>query len=183
MANTSVWYEEIDTALLDLLKNSMTINGNAVTAFVRKAEKEFKVEVYPSVSIYCVNTKYDINRDDPNLKEVLVGKDSSNAIYENKAVPFNLSYQIDLWARYKEHMNDLTQQFVVNIPRWFNLDVLDASGNERSVLVQQRTSLTTRDYMSENERVYHSTAYFNVQTEVDGGVTTTKPLVKDVKFI
>lgn len=183
MSDKSVWYTEVDTALLNLLEKSLILNGNSVYVFVRKAEKEFKVESYPSASIYITNSKYDINRDDPNIKEVFVSKDSSNATYEDKAIPYNLSYQIDLWSKYKSEMNELTKQFIMNIPRWFNLDVLDASGNSRSVLVRQRTSLTTRDYMSGEERIYHSTAIFNIQVELDSGVTHTKPLVKKVNFI
>lgn len=173
----SVWFEQVDTALIDYIQSIVKYQRNPIPVNVRKPDEDFKVEKYPSMSIYNVFSQLDLERIDSLQVTKSVDKGNYSMVLEKSAVPYNLFYQIDFWAKYQEDMNSMTQQWLGQTGRDFNLPVIDASGKKRSSFVLMTDQLTKSDFIEGTDRVYHSVATYRIYVELDENVQVVKPLV------
>lgn len=183
--SANVWFEEVNTGLLNEIKDTVKIknaNGVLVTLedealIVRKPEEDFKSEVYPCVSIYNLSYKHDPLRY--NLEPVKVGEDLLNsiAVLEDPAVPFNLSYQIDFWAKYQEDMDCMTRTWLKKHFRQFNLKVVDDGGKERTCNCLVQGSVVKSDLVLGGERLFHSIIKLLIWVELDDETRYNKPMV------
>lgn len=62
--SSSIWFEEIDTALVKFIKAVIQISDRqgslvSIPVEVRKPDMDFKIETYPSVSIYNLYSVYE----------------------------------------------------------------------------------------------------------------------------
>ena len=72
--SANVWFEEVNTGLVEEIKSTVKVKDahGVLTALgdenivIRKPEEDFKIEVFPSVSIYNVTYKHDPLRYNPN---------------------------------------------------------------------------------------------------------------------
>lgn len=183
--SANVWFEEVNTGLLNEIKNTIRVknaSGVLVTLedkalIVRKPEEDFKFEVFPCVSIYNLSYRHDPLRYNP--EPVKVGEDlaSNTAILEDSAVPFNLSYQIDLWAKYQEDMDCMTRTWLKKHFRQFNLRVIDDGGVERSCNCLMQGSVVKSDLVLNGERLFHSIIKLLIWVELDDETRYNKPMV------
>lgn len=183
--SANVWFEEVNTGLLNEIRNTVRIknaNGVLVTLedkalIVRKPEEDFKFEVFPCVSIYNLSYRHDPLRYNP--EPVKVGEDlaSGLAILEDPAVPFNLSYQIDLWAKYQEDMDCMTRTWLKKHFRQFNLEVIDDGGVKRSCNCLMQGSVVKSDLVLNGERLFHSIIKLLIWVELDDETRYNKPMV------
>ena len=141
----SVWFEQVDIALVDLLRKIIHIDGKPVKVVVRKPDEDFSEEDYPLVSIYNLYDRFSKERYSPDA--VIAGRDySSNMIImEDSAVPYDLFYQIDFWSTLQTDMNTMTKQWKSYSKSWFNLDVVDESSTLRSCFVLSRNDFNKSD--------------------------------------
>ena len=138
--SANVWYEEVNKGLLEEIKNTVRIKnakGDLVpledkALVIRKPEEDLKFEVFPCVSIYNTSSKFDPVRHSP--EPTILGRDDVNKslTVEDNAVPYDLTYQIDFWARYQTDMDCMTRSWLMKHFRQFNLKVGDDGGKERS---------------------------------------------------
>lgn len=187
--SANVWFEEVNTGLLQELKDTVRIkNANGVlTALneksfvVRKPEEDFKFEVYPCVSIYNKDYKFDPKRYDPNL--VTVSTDVTNNVItqEEPHVPYNLTYQIDFWARYQTDMDTMTRTWLTKHFRHFNLSVVDDGGVSRTCNCITQGSIVKSDLVESNERLYHSIINLKIWVELDDETRYNNPMVGRIK--
>jgi hypothetical protein len=181
MTNTSVWVEEIDTALLSFIKSIVTVKGVPVHTFVRKPEDEFKIEKYPSVSIYNMYNIFDQSRyQKDNVKELERDPVNFTVTTQDSSIPYKFTYQVDFWSKYKTEMNEMTLLWSSAISSYINMPITDAGGVVTTCFVRRKASLVTRDYISGKERIYHSTATYEVHGYIDLGVTKTEKTVNEV---
>lgn len=183
--SANVWFEEVNTGLLQELKNTVRIkdiNGvlvalNDKALIIRKPEEDFKLEIFPCVSIYNLNYRHDLLRYNPS--PVKVGEDSENKllILEDPAVPFNLNYQIDFWAKYQTDMDYMTKTWLIKHFRQFNLKVIDDGGVERSCNCLTQGSIVKSDLVLNGERLFHSLIKLQIWVELDDETRYNKPMV------
>lgn len=178
----SVWFEEVDTALLKYIQDLIQIQNSTgeyvpISVSVRKPEEDFKIEVYPSITIYNVYSSYDKLREDNNPVPVYKDFENHKIVMENPAIPYNLFYQIDFWSLYQEDMNLMTQKWLSNTGRCFNLDVLDKSGKQRSSFVLMTDDLKKSDLLSGSDRIYHSMLTYRIYVELDENIRVEKDLI------
>lgn len=174
--SANVWISEVDTALKQEILNSVKyrnrsgilvpIEKEAVT--IRKPEDDFKIEMFPSVSIYNTRYKHDPSRYNPNPVVIGINEADKIALLEESAVPMNLSYQIDFWAKYQPDMTDMTKTWIAGHFRNFNLSVKDDGGNVRSCMCLQEQEAKKLDSLKESSRLFRTVFSYTIWVELDG---------------
>ena len=183
--SANVWFEEVNIGLLEEIKNTVRIKNskgvlNALkdeALLIRKPEEDFKLEVFPCVSIYNLSYKHDPVRYNPS--PVIIEEDEENkvVVIEDSAVPFNLDYQIDFWAKYQEDMDCMTRTWLSKHFRQFNLKVVDDGGVERTCNCLIQGSVVKSDLVLNGERLFHSIIKYQIWVELDDETRYNKPMV------
>lgn len=183
--SANVWFEEVNKGLLKEIKDTVRVkdaNGVLVALedkalIVRKPEEDFKFETYPCISIYNKDYKHDPVRYNPS--SVRVGEDYENhqVVFEESAVPFNLSFQIDFWAEYQEDMDTMTRTWLMKHFRQFNLKVVDDGGVERTCNCLMVGSAVKSDLVLNKERLFHTIINYQIWVELDNETRYNKPMV------
>ncbi len=188
--SASVWFEEVNKGLLKELKDTIKIkNAKGVLAplpklehavIVRKPEEDFKFEVFPCVSIYNIGYKYQVQRHLPLQYRHTMVENPDSLEVEELAVPFDLEYQIDFWARYQSDMDIMTRLWLMKHYRQFNLPVIDDGGTSRTVNVLQEGSVVKSDLVLNKERLFHTIIKYVIWVEIDDEIRYTIPKVGSV---
>ena len=183
----SVWYEQVDEALKDLIQSKIFIeNSNnevqPVPVSVRKPDEDFKEESYPRVTIYALSAKRDGIRYFPDKLVVSRDYENNTLVQEDCAVPFKLKYQLDFWSTLQLHMNSMTRQWLGAFPdRDFILNVKDTAGNERDCHVLMKGDIQKSDLHEGDKRIYHTILTYDILVELDERVPVTVPMVGDIE--
>lgn len=178
----NVWFEQVDTALLEEVKNTVKVESSGTlipvpSVIIRKPEEDFKIEIFPCISLYNKGYTHDLKRYDPAPVVMSKNDSESRAEMENSAVSFNLNYQIDFWAKYQTDMNTMTMSWLNSHFRSFNLQVRDDGGNERSCNVMVEPNIIKSDLVLGKERLFHSIVNCTIWVELDDENRYTTPIV------
>ena len=169
----SVWKEEVDRGLIEEIfkcvkvKNSkgvlVPLESKEKQVLIRKPEEDFKPEKFPCVSIYNVSDSFSSKRHNPNpIKHFKDGK----VFLETSAVPYDLYYNIDFWAKYQSDMNDMTREWLLHHFRQFNLKVIDSNGEEVMINCLMTTQPKKSDLLSGGERLFHTIISYCIWVEI-----------------
>lgn len=186
--SANVWFEEVDTALIQEIQNSIKHKDNngievpIQNIIVRKPEEDFKIEVFPCVSIYNTSYNFDAFRYNPFPKQLEKDIVNKTVELEDSAVPFNLEYQIDFWAKYQTDINDMTRTWFLKHFRQFNLDVVDDGGTKRSCNCLRKGNITKSDLIQNKERLFHSIIKYSIWVELDNENHYNKAIVINREF-
>lgn len=188
--SASVWYEEVSAGLIEEIKATVRIRNAKgeltplphpeKSIIVRKPEEDLKFEVFPCVSIYVKSHRHDTFRYDPTLIAMEKNPAAHSILAEEQAVPFNLSVQLDFWARYQTDMDTMTREWLFKHFRQFNLDVIDDGGTPRSVNCMSVGDLVRADLFMGKERLYHSLANYTIWVEIDNETRYNVPMVTTI---
>ena len=171
---SSIWKEEVDIGLINEIFNTVRVpNSKGILVplsskekqvLVRKPEEDFKPEKYPCVSIYNTGDNFSTDRYNPNK----IKKRLPNGVMklEDSAVPFDLTYNIDFWARYQTDMNAMTKEWLKHHFRQFNLLVIDDGGNEVYVNCLRSGNARKSDLISGGERLFHTIISYRIWVEI-----------------
>lgn len=175
----SVWFEQVDTALIAFIQSHVSFNGTPCKTKIRKPDEDFNTEDYPLISVYNLYDRFSKERYNP--EGVVVSRDgnSHSLVVEDSALPYDLFYQIDFWATQQADMNSMTKQWKSATRRFFNLSVLDESGTSRSCFVLSRNDFNKSDLLQSGKRVFHSFGTYRVYTEIDENTRSTVPMVTE----
>lgn len=186
MSDQSVWYEQIDTALVKFLSSNLKVIDNdttiSVPSFVRKAEEDFKVETYPSTSVYCLFSSFDFER---YRNETIVDHKNSagKCLVYHPMLPFKFQYQIDFWTKFQIHKNQLIAQWL-NLHRFgtrINLPVTDASGVVRDTHMALVGGITHQDEVSGTQRTFRTIFTYNIWAELDNNYEEFSSIINTVQ--
>lgn len=183
--SANVWFEEVNTGLLEEIKNTVRVKNaqgvltalNDKALIIRKPEEDFKIEVFPCVSIYAENYRHDPLRYNPAHVAVDRDPEANVVVLEEPAVPFALNYQIDFWTQYQSDMDTMTMTWLSKHFRQFNLSVVDDGGVERSCNVIVRRGIEKADLVLNKERLFHSIIKLQIWVELDNETRYNKPMV------
>lgn len=188
--SANVWFEQVDIGLLEEIKNTVMIKNRkgvlvpleAKALIVRKPEEDFKFEVFPCVSIYNTNSRFDTIRY--NSEPVMVEKDIENsvAVMEDSAIPYELFYQIDFWSEYQDDMNQMTMSWLSKHFRQFNLTVTDDGGVVRSCNCLMSGQPVKSDLVLNKQRLFHTIISYRIWVEIDNETRYNVPIIKDRNF-
>lgn len=182
------WYGDVDRALMKEIKECVKVpskrSGSLVELedshiVVMKPEEDYKIEVYPSVSIYNISTTHNAQRYQYADKyDVTLDHENAQMSYRKPNVTFDLKYQIDFWAKFQSDMNTMVQTWLVDHFRQFNLDIESDSGYSCNVL--QEGTITKSDLLEDNKRIFHSIINYVIWVEIEDERVYNKPIVEGV---
>ena len=184
----SVWFEQVDTALISYINGIVKlpdINGilTPVPVKIRKPDEDFKIEEYPCITLYNL---YSVRDEFRHFRDkVVVERDYERhkLIEERGAIPYNLFYQFDFWARKQSQMNDMTRMWLGHHPdRFFNLPVKDLSGQNRSSFVLMVDDLKKLDSLDKTDRTFHSVLTYRVWVEIDERVRNESDMITSISY-
>lgn len=183
--SANVWFEEVNTGLINEILKSVKVTNSLgakvpigeEAVIVRKPEEDFKLEVFPCVSIYNKSYYHDTVRYDPIPVKLGLDLAKKNVEMEEPAVPFNLLYQIDFWSRYQTDMDCMTRTWLIKHFRQFNLDVIDDGGVKRSCNCMQKGQVMKSDLVLNKERLFHSIVNLEIWVELDDETRYNMPVV------
>lgn len=180
------WHEEVDKAFKkELLKNIKYSKKGVLTdipsknVVVRKPEEDYKIEVYPSVSVYNITDTLALDRQPFSRYSKLdvVRQEQAIGTYSRPNEPLNLSYQLDFFAKYKTDMNAMIHSWISSghLFQWnlmLNEDSADILSNSCNVM--QTGSIVHSDFLEEKERIFHDIITYTIWVEIaDETVYTT----------
>lgn len=185
--SANVWFEEVNIGLLQELKDTIRIKDSKgvlialddKALMVRKPEEDFKLEVFPCVSIYNLDYKHQPSRYNPQPVKVGEDKENNIVVLEDSAVPFDLTYQIDFWAKYQTDMDMMTRTWLAKHFRQFNLKVIDDGGVERTCNCLIKGSTVKSDLVLNGERLFHTIIKYQIWVELDEETRYNMPMVTE----
>lgn len=183
----SVWFEQVDTALIEYIQKFIslpTLNGEVepIPVSVRKPDEDFKIEIYPSITLYAVSYSRHEIRYYPF--EITVARDDKtiSLIREKGAVPYTLKYQVDFWAKKQSQMNEMLRMWLgYNPERYINLPVKDVAGNDRNVLMLQDGEIVKSDLIDGESRIFHTIITYDIWVALDEKLQTKVPYIKTIE--
>lgn len=173
----SIWFEQVDSALMKLLSQVIRVDGKPVKVVIRKPDEDFNEEDYPLVSIYNLYDRFSKTRYSSEPVVAYRNVEKHFLISEESALPYDLFYQIDFWANLQSDMNSMTKQWKAYAKSWFNLDVIDESGELRSCFVLSRNDFGKADLMKSGKRLFHSFGTYKIQVEIDENEQNIIPML------
>ena len=183
--SANVWFEEVNIGLLKEIRDTVRIkdpNGVLVALdkealIIRKPEEDFKLEVFPCVSVYNLGSVYDSKRYNSAPVKVMEDKENKIVVLEDPAVPFVLEYQLDFWSKYQTDMDCMTRTWLAKHFHQFNLKVTDDGGVERTCNCLTQGSIVKSDLVLNAERLFHSIIKLQIWVELDNETRYNKPMV------
>ena len=185
--SANVWFEEVERGLKEeILRTVEYLTPAGVKepvskemVFVRDPEEDLREEEIPCVTITPIMNRFDPRRYNPN--PVVINRDTKNNTVhmQESAVPFNLTYQIDFWSRYRDDKNIMTSSWIKKHFRQFNLPVVDDGGVVRSSNALIYENMRPVDLMRNQKRLYHSIISYVIWVELDDEVGYNVSMVAD----
>ena len=176
----TVWFEEVDRGLLNLLKEiQIPIEGvlSPVNVEINKSDEDFKVDVYPSISIYASTYSFDKSRESTLKEEVTeIDKATNTGKLEEAPKPFKFTYKITLWSKLQSQMNYMSRMLNVKIGHFHNLKVNDASGNSTTVFMELKNPIFKVDFLSGNVRTFQQVYNYDVWVNIDEHIQIDVPI-------
>ena len=176
----TVWFEEVDRGLLNLLSEiQIPIKGvlSPVYVDIKKSDEDFKVDVYPSISIYCSNYSFDKSRES-TFKEDITEIDTDNLTgkLEEAPQPYKFTYKITLWSKFQSQMNYMSRMLNSKLGHFHNLEVFDVSGNPTTVFMELKNPIAKSDMLLENERTFQHVYTYEIWTNIDERTQKVVPI-------
>lgn len=176
----TVWFEEVDRGMLNLFKKiQVPIKGKLSPVYVdiKKSDEDFKVDVYPSISVYASSYNFDRSRES-TLKEEITEVDIENNIGKLEEVPkpFKFLYKITLWSKLQSQMNYMSRMLNAQIGHFYNLSVKDVSGNPTTVFMELKNPIAKSDILTDNSRTFQQVYTYEVWVNIDERIQTDVPI-------
>lgn len=162
----SIWSEQIDRALLTLLKEHFEVLScsKPVAVLIRTPEKEFTQKDCPCISIYCTGTSHAYDRDFSEVQ--IIEKSGSNEYLKPKPKPTDFTYQIDFWTQYQSDMNKLMLDWKSFFTPEKAFKIKSADDVEQSCSFKEIKS-SKQDLISNGKRLFHEISIIRVQGVAD----------------
>ena len=185
--NRSVWWEEVDQALYDFIKENVFYKrgGKEIPVPIHfypiKDEHLIKSGLRPGVAIQHLVEKFDTDRY--SSEEVVTATIDNVAHIEQSAKPYTLQYQIEFISDLQTDVNYMTRCWHSATGMRFMLPVKDAEGTQRYSYVYTNRQAKTYVTVETEDRLIRDIIQINVKVELDegivrqGAIVTTPPII------
>ena len=181
---SSVWYEEMDRAILSYIKKHITILDRKTNkrvpcpCKVRLPEEDGEIGSKPCITIAHIGEIKDYNRYN---WQGYYKTSSSNSKELRLPKKYNISFQVDLWTNYARDMNDLTIQWVDKFDNLTSLPVIDNEGQE--VLCEiSKNGFYSNAYTDKEERTFQSSYTYTLWVTIDEDQDIFKDVAQKIKI-
>lgn len=163
--SNSVWYGEVDLALVKLLKK---IFGESIQVYFNSnRDLNSKKILYPYVKITHLGEAFDFDRYDPNRQLVSYDPHTQTAIVEDSALPYTLNYQIDIISDSNKGNNSSTLKWASNIKPFSTLKVIDNGGIERSCFMSCNKPVNLEEVTQDDKVIFRHVVRATIRVEID----------------
>lgn len=163
--SNSVWYGEVDLALVNLLKK---IFGDTIQIYFNSSrDLNNKKITYPYIKISHLGENFDFDRYDPNKQIISYNADTQTVTLEESALPYKLNYQIDLISDTNKGNNSNTLKWASNIKPFSNLKVIDNGGVERSCFMSCQQPINLEETTQDDKVIFRHIIRMSIRVEVD----------------
>lgn len=182
----SVWYEEVDRGLKQLVKNVL---GDIPVVFtpdrkdnVDGVSNPYKRPSYPYIRIQHLGEAFDPKRY--SREDVVIATDPSNreATLSKSAKPYNLNYQFEIITNKQGDSNDLTRLWNFEVIDKHNLDVLDKSGNKRNCFMTRTVATSVTEGDQYDDKIFRNIYKYKIRVELDEQIVYNVPMVTNVNL-
>ena len=182
MYDRSVWIEEVDKGLYDLIKKVVhypDLNNTpiSVTPTFPLANTDLEDIQLPTVIIKHIGEKFDMDRYDPNNTLITVSTSATKVTREELAKPYTLNYQLDFLSEYKEDMNSMLKYWHSFVGKRYMLPVVNAEGKEMTCYMVLVKDPTTLNQQKGDIKLYRTVMLYDIKVELDMGATTETNIV------
>jgi hypothetical protein len=136
-------------------------------------------EMLPMISVYLTGIDFDPNRLSNKFQDILINKDGGSGTYAKNAIPYNISFTVNLWTL---HMVDVDQIFEQILPFFIPHAFIKVRIPEIDILFDVKvmcngcSPVMTDDIGEDEARIIKWDVTFLVQTWLFKPVVT-KPLI------
>lgn len=172
--SATVWYEQVDTALIKLIKRAFGDNIN-----IRfRSPDDFNDSKPPYVGITHLKEKFDRKRYDET--PIRVSRQNNTITLEEAAKPYNLEIQVDIVTDSITDMNRMSMLWQNTVIDRHNLDVLDMSGNPHNCYMRLVAKNTNSEQSSNEDRSFINSYVYRIRVEIDECKVYECPMVTDI---
>lgn len=187
MYDRSVWVEEVDRGLYNLIKqivkypdyNNTPID---VTPTFPLDATDIKDIELPTVIIKHIGETFDMDRYDPNNTLVTVSTTQTKVIREDLAKPYNLNYQLDFISEYKEDMNMMTKYWSAIVGKRYMLPVTTVDGQPMTCYMYLVKPPSVMNQQKGDLALFRTIMLYDIKVELDLGVSTESDIVTGVNL-
>lgn len=189
MYDRSVWIDEVDRGLYNIISSVVAYKDKQ--GKLQKVKPRFSISntdidniQYPVVLVRTPTETFDMNRYDYNNNMVVTSYDMDNSTMttEDLAKPYNLTYQIDFIAQYKEDLNLMLKFWYNKIGKRFMLPVVRADGEKDSCYMYQQSPPSNADINLGKQVLYRIVLMYTIQVEIDMGETNIENMITSVNL-
>lgn len=187
MYDRSVWLQEVDQGLFNLIKSIVTypdFNGTPIPVepIFPLDSADLKDLELPTVIVRHLGESFDMDRYDPNNTEIIVGynEEKTVAYMENLAKPYILQYQLDFVSEYKEDMNHMLKMWHGNMDKRHNLSVMTSEGVSTTSYMYLVQPPKTLNQQKGDKKLYRTVFLYNIKVELDLGTTKEHKVATNV---
>lgn len=187
MYDRSVWIEEVDRGLFELIQQVVRypdLNNTpiSVTPIFPLANTDLDDIKLPTVLIKHMGESFDMERYDPNNTLVTVSTTATTITREELAKPYTLNYQLDFLSEYKEDMNCMLKYWHSLVGKRYMLPVKNAEGKDTKCYMYLVTAPTVLNQNKGELVLYRTVMTYNIKVELDMGQTIEKDIVTGVNL-
>ena len=163
--------------IINKLKNIVLVNGEDIEVRPRQSEEGNEI-VFPSITFFSYDRDMALYRK--RKRDIQGTKDKENAEIEmlKPAIPYDLFYQIDFWAKSKYNINEMQRHWDGNVEKYTLLSVVDTDGTQRESRMEL-IDYAENDYIKNSERRFHRAYTYKIMVELDERDKYIAPLVTD----
>lgn len=163
--SNSVWFGEVDQALVKLLKR---IYGDSIQIYFNASRdlNDKKVN-YPYIKIIHLGEVFDLERYDPNRQVIGYDAENSTITYEDSALPYNLNYQIEIITDSNKSNNLNTLKWASNSRAFSTLKVIDNGGVERYCFMSCKQPVNLEENADNDKVLFRHIIRATIRVEVD----------------
>lgn len=181
--DNSVFIEQIDTALQDMLQNHFknVYCSRDISIIIRNPEDEFNESNVPCISVNSVLMDTDpLGRKQSITQRTFISEGSVCLAPEIK--PADITYHINFWSAFMSDKVKMTLDWLAFFTPSKSFKVLTADGDEVNCYFTTTKTLKETSYTDRGKRVFQSTAIITVHGFVDRFEVVPADIVEQVIF-
>lgn len=179
----SVWFEQVDRGIIDLVHK--VLGKNIPVLFnpdTKNGSKAYTRPSYPYVKVTHIGESFDRTRYNEHDKVINTNGEDKRATLSVSAKPYNLNYQFEIITNKMADKNRYSMLWSFNVQDRHNLDVLDISGTKRNCFMTKTISTTIEEDTQNDDKVYRNIYKYKIRVELDENITYEAPIVTKVNL-
>lgn len=173
MASNSVWFEEVDKALVKLVRKVIDPKMQVFFTVDRDLLPKGTKINYPYTKVHHLDSQFDFSRYEPLKQVVSSNSETHEVTLEDSALPYILNYQVEFISNTNSMNNITTRKWFGSIKPFFTLKVVDSGGVSRNSFVSCLPPVTLEEKTEDDKIIFRCIIRMKVRVELDESTPQT----------